>query len=106
MSRLLLLAVAAAMLAAAPAVANLGPERAAAPAVEAPAPEWTGGQCLAVPAECGSGSAANILLLANSCTSDCNSEKQTCYNNCDSNANIWACRNTCDTDYDSCTASC
>lgn len=105
MSKFLLLMAAAAMLAAAPAVANPGPERAPvpAPAVEAPAPERAGGQCFAVPAECASGGAADILLLANSCTSDCNNELQDCYDACGVS---FACRNTCDTDYSSCTADC
>ncbi len=84
MSKLIAILAVALAFAVAPAGANLDPERALvpAPAVEAPAPEWTGGQCFAVPAECGSGSAADILLLAVDCSTPCSIQLENCEDLC------------------------
>ncbi len=62
MSRLLLLAVAAAMLAAAPAGAGEAPGTGTIE-IAALSPAQEGGQCLAAPAECGAEAAAEGLLL-------------------------------------------
>ena len=108
MSRLAMLLAAAFLFATVPAGAGEAPETGTIQlAALTAAPDGAGGQCLAVPARCGAGAAAErALRMANSCKASCNSTLQTCYTDCDSASNIWSCRNTCDNDYDDCAAAC
>ncbi len=100
-------ALCALLLAAAPAGAGEAPGTGTIE-VAALSPAQEGGQCLAVPAQCGAATAAEELLLladnTNQCVSSCEDDYDDCVDDCDDDDT--ACQTTCSNEQDSCKDNC
>ena len=106
MSRLIAILAVALAFAVAPAGAGEAPGTGTIE-IAALSPAQQGGQCLAVPAQCGAATAAEELLLlaqANQCLSDCASDHADCQDDCASDDT--SCLNFCMSEWNNCKDAC